>query len=432
MIDVLSCNEDIELSNLIKRNFIDEYSKNINYVYVTELVNPAYSMYIRKNNYNIPEDQVRILESGGEIHEMAREFFEKQPGFKSFEEPIAGRDELKGIIGRIDFVFDDYIIEFKSKHKDKITIDNVKNDYIMDLEQCIFYAVMNKNIQCRLIFVNNNIESYGFVINILKEDEIKKEMLRRYKMFDNGLNMPMCRYIQRCPLHSENLCKCDELQPLGYEWLDGLIEINEFKIDLSLSDYPGLSYHDLIYPRRYYHKIKKDDIAKKRPVGPSKYEKNRYFYVLNDAIFESQFAITNKEQRLLNSKPYFNIISNDKYIARNIYDNKFLPYIIKINNSKTKRNLPETYIKELAFECANRNSDTGYIIVLYPEIDMEITAYKYKFDLESLRKNMASLIDKINDAIKHDDPRFLDLCPEFTINSCQFKSCSCKYEMFKI
>ncbi|SMD30718.1 hypothetical protein [Picrophilus oshimae] len=422
---------DNELSGIIKNIFIKEYSKNIRYIYVTDLVNPAYSIYVRNNDYKIPEEQVRILESGGEMHEMARSFFENMPGFMSFEETVAGKNNLKGIIGRIDFVFENYIVEFKSKHAEAITIDDVKNKYIMDLEQCIFYAVMNKNDECRLVFVNDKMESYGFIVKIIKGNEIENEMLRRYKMFDDGNGVPKCRYIQSCTLHHDKLCRCDELDTLDYKWLDGLIDIKSFDIKVNLSNYPGISYHDLIYPRRYYHRIKNDDIVKKRAIGPSKYENNRLFYILNDAISESQFAITPEEQRRQNKSSCLNIISNDRYIARNIYDSKFIPYIAKVNNSIYERNPPETYVKELAFECANRNSETGYIIVLYPKMNMKILAYKYSFDLNILKNNAKSLIDKINDALKNDKPEDLDMCPEFSIDSCQFRSCSCRSEIFR-
>ena len=96
------------------------------YLYVTEIINPAYSYYSRKvGEIEMPPEILSRMKGGESIHFMARQWFEQLPGFSGFEEIMNGSHLNLNVIGRADFMINNSIIEFKTKSSESINIDDL-------------------------------------------------------------------------------------------------------------------------------------------------------------------------------------------------------------------------------------------------------------------------------------------------------------------
>jgi hypothetical protein len=123
----------------IKNSIIPEY------LYVTDLINPVRSYFARKYpDIPLPENVEARMKNGEEIHFLARQWFEQLPGFSGSEVILTGADMGLNVVGRADFTLNDSIVEFKTKHVDRINIENIYSVYSSDLGQLLFYSAMNK------------------------------------------------------------------------------------------------------------------------------------------------------------------------------------------------------------------------------------------------------------------------------------------------
>ncbi len=444
-----------DINDYVSRVLTDNINKKNfdipDYLYVTDIINPVYSYYSRKYpEIETPEKIFERMKNGEETHFIARQWFEKIDGFSGSEIVLNGSNINVNIIGRSDFMVYDSIIEFKTKNNDNVSIDNLFNVYLSDLEQLLFYSVINKNFDKNnyLVFYVNE-KFYVYKVNINDSEVIKNEILYRISSIKRSLlnnditSMPRCSYyLYGCKFKENNICSCNKLNNKDSSWIKDSIKIEEdtefenelYNIYKNNENNIDLRFYDLIYPRKYYHKMMKDEIILENNNNNSSfdYEKNNIKFFILDIINSSILDVNGYERAEKNKENKINLYGDDKYIIKNIYDeNSIIPFILKINNSKFIGKIPETYYSELAITCARRNIDNGIVIVVYPKLGNKIVVHDIKFDINKIIGLCNQKINDISDALKNKNPEMLDLCPEFTINSCPYKNCSCKMEIIK-
>lgn len=441
-----------EINNYISKILNDNINKKSfdipDYLYVTDLINPVYSYYSRKYpEIETPEKIFERMKNGEETHFIARQWFEKINGFSGSEVVLNGSNININVIGRSDFMLYDSIIEFKTKNTDNVSMDNLFDIYLSDLEQLLFYSIINKNFDKNnylVFFVDEKF--YVYKINIIDPEAIKNEILYRISTIKRSLinndvtPLPRCSYyLYGCKFKENNICSCNKLMEKDSLWIKKSIKIeedNKFENELyyiykNNGNTIDLRFYDLIYPRKYYHKMMRDEIIENNN-STFNYEKNNIKFYILDIINSSILSTNGYERAEKNKENKINLYGDDKYIVKNIYDeNSITPFILKINNSKFINKMPETYYSELAITCARRNINNGIIIVVYPKLNNKIMVYDIKFDINRIINICNEKINDINYALKNKDPHNLDLCPEFTINSCPYKNCSCKLEIIK-
>ncbi len=419
------------------------------YLYVTEIINPAYSYYSRKvGEIEMPPEILSRMKGGESIHFMARQWFEQLPGFSGFEEIMNGSHLNLNVIGRADFMINNSIIEFKTKSSESINIDDLFNIYRSDLEQLLFYSVINKNPDRDnyLIFYSSSSKFYAFKIEIIDSKAIINTVRNRISIIKQSLSnddpsiLPRCSYYNYgCVFQKKNICTCDTLPQKDEEILKNAISVHEDnvmkdnlqKIYENNNDKEDLRYFDLIYPRKYYHRMRGDS-EEAGTISTFNYDRKNITFFILDTIEKSILGIDGSERARKNETSMLDLYGNDKYIIKNIYDeNSIVPFILKVNNSKYANNIPETYYSELAIICGRRNIKEGIIIVIYPKLDNEVVSYDITFDLSRIIDICKNKINDIKNAVKNGNPENLDLCPAFVINSCNFKHCSCKLEIMK-
>ncbi|KPV46472.1 hypothetical protein SE19_05375 [Acidiplasma aeolicum] len=420
------------------------------YLYVTDLINPVNSYYSRKyKEIEIGNDIYLRMKLGEEYHFMARGWFEQMDGFSGYEIPVNGSHLNLNVVGRIDFMINNSVIEFKLKSRENIEIEDLYKDYLSDLEQLLFYSVLNKNysdINYLVFYSSGNF--YAYKIHIKNRDNIINEMVYRIDLIKRGLynddisNFPRCTYFTHgCPFQENNVCNCSKLKLKDDKWIINSINISEDgELENSLNNYSientrlDIRNIDLIYPRRYYHRIRNDrEIqAENRLKSTFNYDKNNIKFFMMDAIETSALAISSQEYALKNSVNTLGLSGYEKYLIKNIYDEtSIVPYILKINNSVYTSNIPDTYYSELAVICAKRNINSGLIIIVYPKLNNSVIVHEIIFNNEKLINLCLTKIEDIKSAVKNSYPYKLDMCPQFTINSCNIENCSCKMEIYK-
>ncbi|WP_337860724.1 hypothetical protein [Ferroplasma sp.] len=443
-----------ETENIYISRIIQDKIKNLQipeYLYVTDLINPARSFFSRKYpDVQMPENLAARMKGGEETHFLARQWFEQLPGFSGSEVIITGSDLGLNVVGRADFMLYDSVVEFKTKTIDRISLENIYNIYSSDLEQLLFYAVMNRNFSSDnyLVFFSNE-NFYAYKVSIIDRGAIENEMVFRFSLIKRALengdinDFSRCSYFgYGCPYREANICHCDSLRPDDSSWLNNAAKIEEdHDMESLLSEvyrsgdtFIDLRFYDLIYPRKYYHKIIGDERNSKNSgeIPESYYEKNNIKFLVIDSINKSILNVSGTEKAAMNKVSTLPLYGDDKYIIKNIYDeNSIIPYLLKINNSRYPGSIPETYYSEMAITCARRNMNEGLIIVVYPKLQNTVKVHDVTFDLDNIIALCMKNIENIKEAVETRTPEILDMCPEFAIRSCDFKSCSCRNEIIK-
>ncbi len=446
---ILLENKNPYISRILYEKLSNKNFEIPDYLYVTEIINPAYSYFSRKmGEIEMPPEILSRMKGGESIHFIARQWFERLPGFSGFEEIMNGSHINLNVIGRADFMVNNSVIEFKTKGSESINMNDIFSIYSSDLEQLLFYSVINKNPDRfnYLIFYSSSSKFYAFKIEIIEPESIINTVKNRISIIKQSLAdddpsvLPRCSYYNYgCVFQKKNICSCGSLKQKDEEIMknavavheDKVMEENLQKIYENNNDKEDLRYFDLIYPRKYYHRIRGDEEETGNSSTFNYDRKNITFFIL-DTIEKSILGIDGSERARKNEISTLDLYGNDKYIIKNVYDeSSIVPFILKVNNSKYPNSIPETYYSELAIICARRNIKEGIIIVIYPKLDDRVVTYDITFDLNRIINICGDKINNIRDAVKSNNPDKLDLCPSFVINSCSFKHCSCKMEIMK-
>ncbi len=421
------------------------------YLYVTDLINPIRSYFARKYpDIPIPENVEARMKNGEEIHFLARSWFEQLPGFSGSEVILTAANMGLNVVGRADFMLYDSIVEFKTKRIDRVNIESIYSVYSSDLEQLLFYAAMNKNFSENnyLVFFSDG-KFYVYTVTIYDRGAIEDEMVYRFSLIKRAMengdigDFPRCSYFgYGCQFSEANVCPCHSLRHGESAWMRNVAKVEEnFGMETTLQNIYGhgkncidLRFYDLIYPRKYYHKITGDsrNTGGNGQIPDSYYEKNNIKFFVLESINNSILNVSGTEKARINEISTLSLYGDDRYIIKNIYDeNTIVPYLLKINNSIYAGNIPDTYYSELAITCARRNMKEGLIIVVYPKLEKTVKVHDVVFNIDHIISICRKSIEDIETAVANRTPEILDMCPEFAIRSCDFVSCSCRKEIIK-
>ena len=448
---IISEEDDTYISKILEDRIKIKSFTAPDYLYVTDLINPVHSYFSRKYpDIAIPESLNSRMKYGEEVHFLARQWFERITGFSGSEIILTATQMGLNVVGRADFMIYDSIVEFKTKNVDRVSIENLYSIYRSDLEQLLFYAAMNRNFtQDNFLVFFTEGKFHVYRISIKDLGAIENEMVFRFSLIKRGIengdisDFPRCSYFgYGCQFSEAGVCMCHSLRPVESSWARNvatIVEDNEMESLLS-SIYAGdtvnldLRFYDLIYPRKYYHKIIGDSRHSDTgaSIPSSYYEKNNVKFFMIDSINGSALSASGSEISEINKISTLPLYGDDKYIIKNMYDeNSIVPYLLKINNSVYPGRLPDTYYSELAIMCARRNRREGVLIIVYPRLGNIVVARDIYFDTDKIINICNRAISEIREAVATRNPDNLDLCPEFAIKSCDFSLCSCKKEIIK-
>ena len=448
---IISEEDDTYISKILEDRIKIKSFTAPDYLYVTDLINPVHSYFSRQYpDIAIPESLNSRMKYGEEVHFLARQWFERITGFSGSEIILTATQMGLNVVGRADFMIYDSIVEFKTKNVDRVSIENLYSIYRSDLEQLLFYAAMNRNFtQDNFLVFFTEGKFYVYRVSIKDPAAIENEMVFRFSLIKRGIengdisDFPRCSYFgYGCQFSEAGVCMCHSLRPGESSWMRNVASVaedNEMESLLS-SIYAGnatnfdMRFYDLIYPRKYYHKITGDSRNSDTgaSIPSSYYEKNNIKFFVIDSINGSVLSASGSEISEINKVSMLPLYGDDKYIIKNIYDeNSIVPYLLKINNSMYPNRLPDTYYSELAIMCARRNRKEGILITVYPRLANAVVARDIYFDIDKIIGICNRTISDIKEAVETENPDKLDLCPEFTIKSCDFSSCSCKKEIIK-
>jgi hypothetical protein len=421
------------------------------YLYVTDLINPVHSYFSRKYpDIAVPESVSSRMKYGEEVHFLARQWFEQIPGFSGSEVILTATHMGLNVVGRADFMIYDSIVEFKTKNVDRVNIENIYTVYRSALEQLLFYAAMNRNFteDNFLVFFTGG-KFHVYRVSVKDPAAVENEMVFRFSLIKRGIengdisDFPRCSYFgYGCQFSEAGVCMCHSLRPGDPAWIKNVASISEdHEMESTLESLYSedatnidLRFYDLIYPRKYYHKITGDsrNSYSGASIPSSYYEKNNIKFFVIDSINGSVLSVSGSEISEINRVSTLPLYGDDKYIIKNIYDeNSIIPYLLKINNSMYPGRFPDTYYSELAIMCARRNRKEGVLLTVYPRLGNIVVARDIHFDTEQIISMCNKSISEIRRAVETRNPDKLDLCPEFAIKSCDFSSCSCKKEIIK-
>lgn len=448
---ILSDTENTYISRVLEDRIKIKNFDIPEYLYVTDLINPVRSYFTRKYpEIPLPENVEARMKNGEEIHFLARQWFEQLPGFSGSEVILNGADIGLNVVGRADFMLYNSIVEFKTKHVDMVDLESIYRVYSSDLEQLLFYAAMNKNFteDNYLVFFSDE-KFYVYKVSVHDRAIIEDEMVYRFSLITRAMengdigDFPRCSYFgYGCQFSEAQVCPCHSLRHSDSSWISNVAKVEEdYGMESRLQNIYehgkstiDLRFYDLIYPRKYYHKITGDsrNAGSSGQIPDSYYEKNNIKFFVLGSIDSSILNVSGTEKANINKVSTLPLYGDDRYIIKNIYDeNTIVPYLLKINNSKYTNNIPDTYYSELAITCARRNIKEGLIVVVYPKLEKTIKVHEVKFDIDKIISACRTSIENIETAVARKTPEILDMCPEFAIKSCDFASCSCRKEIIK-
>lgn len=434
---------DDSFANLIKGNMdqrlLDKsYPKHFR---ITDITNPAQAYYSRKNQkVKIPQDIARKLAIGNHLHALASYWFRNLEGFCIDESDLDGIWLDIPVTGRIDYRVGKNIIEFKTKSKIPETVVEVFSRYPNDLEQLVFYSLIDPSHPKinYLVFMNDK-RPHGmksFKVEITDRGRIKSLLLNRIKLIENAIenddpsSLGTCRYYESgCQFDREHICECKNSSPIETGNLANSIKISvdddltkklmEIRNDSNTIDAFSVSLRDIIAPRKHYLQ----EVIGNPPFFEEKYP--GYFACFNQSIkkiIEKNELIPTKNETdtIGENKKDFRVRTPFRWINYKTTpkpEGVILPYTVKVSSGKnilSTKDPHEYYITELGLICSLYGLDSGLIMVVYPELDKLVRVFRIKY--RGLKKVTESIKQRIDEIIKAEDEEDISLivpCPSW-------------------
>jgi len=409
------------------------------YFFVKQLCNPQEAYW----SYIAPETKkslafARKLNFGSKLHRLSSFWFELLPEFRVEEGKIDGIFVgISGVRGKVDYCVGDSIFELKTKSKIPENIEEIYNDYIQDLEQLCFYAIIHPQSPKinYLVFMEesepHNLKIFRVVINDF--GKIKSLLINRIEKLREAIKkkdssrLGRCRYYDRiCEFQKQGICSCVNLEPLPTDTIKKSVEISydeeltnkleEIKKNKKLPEDLFIIFN-LIGSRRYLAE-KTGKIEKREIEETAEVDKDRYEAILDSIISELKFKanISRKQEiknlfiepRLYIPYKWFNNVNSAKP------EGELTPYLIKVSKAKNIKRPSDYALAELGMICSVYNKSKGVIIVIYPDFKDFIQVYEITYNkIPEIAKEVKEVINELE---KEKDIFSLPPCPEFMNN----------------
>lgn len=265
---------DAQLTGTLLDNKIEYSGGRPDYLYLTDLTNPqsAYWDHVGASPEHT-ERQEELFAHGNRMEAYARKAFAQIDEFVEAEATIDGAEnEIPGVRGKIDFRYKDSIVEFKTSEYSIDSPTDIWEYAPQDIEQLLYYSVIwaHDNPTHYLIYMLSEDPKSTRVFEITIEDpgELKTRLRSRKSdleyalQTDNPEMLGCCRYHDyTCHIENEDICSCDELDPLDTEPLKEAVTVqrdHEFEEEI-LEAFQELEEQvsavgawDLYTPRQWY------------------------------------------------------------------------------------------------------------------------------------------------------------------------------------
>lgn len=427
-----------DMVGVVIKKYHETRSSPSGYYVITQLVNPINEYHSKLHDVPTPEKLGRKFARGKQLHNFAGRWFKNLPDFiddeRTFDGKWAGIDRVRG---RVDFLMQDSIFEFKTKERIPINEDEVFTLFPQDLEQLAFYSVMlpSKPKINYLVFMEDQ-EPYSlraFRVEIKNEGRIIAILKSRIGLLDEALthqnpsSLGKCRYYQLgCKFSEGGLCSCVSANPIDISAIRQSLMINDdpdFAQRLVVArdttekrDFASLTAFDLIAPRKRFIKTVLEIESEYQPDPVKEEYKACLWTVIDDLkrtydINPNANEIRQIKESLQDSRMRlgFRWI---KYIKSGAPD-KIVPYIFNINKTKDKRNIKqplEYHVAELGIVCGLSHKKAGVIFSVFPNFKNMPVAYEVVFSNE---KELFNIVKKNLDIVETSDKqKSLELLPE--------------------
>ncbi len=415
---------------------------------MTDLVNLPIAYWSRKRPLPNPPDLERRLAYGRRMHYTAGFWFSRLPGFLLGEGRLeGGYVGIERVVGRIDYLLDQSVLEFKTKQIAPRTPDDLCTSFPHDLEQTAFYGVLlpNHSRTHYLIFLDNRDDEFrvfrcrirepGVVLTMVRQ---RSDMLRTALASDNPTLLGRCRYSLGCKFQQSGVCSCSALDPLDLRVLRRAIEVErdlEFEGRLQVARETAvrgpsrITPWNLIAPRRRLLSLREA-----APEYSPDTTKIASLYILRESIRETpelhvDTAINlsaNDAARALGLQVSVRFVT--VHSARDPNSPLIVPCITRASHGSVRppRDLYDFYVAELAVSCALADNAKGVVFVSYPDVHDQVVAYGVSFRrARDLRNLVEAALEDLRQAEQEDDPQLAGSCPAFMEGSCG-PDCLCR------
>lgn len=451
--------QDGSLTGML-RTVISKYpepkSSASSYYTVTQLINPIATYYSKKNPKIVDKPVLRRrLAQGRQLHNLVSYWFRNVPGFMDYESLIDGVwEEVDKVRGKIDYLINESILEFKTKDKNPVNNEEVFSFYPHDLEQLAFYSAMHtiKPKTNYLVFMENQkpYKLNAFKVEINNRAVIKDIMRSRIKLLDKAIekedtsSLGQCRYHKSdCKFIELKMCNCDKIAPIDISELKKSITINQdqdftnmletVRESTNIRDIFCLTTFDIIAPRKYYMETLSDISSDYQSDPTSEEYKACLWTSVDDLKKQFKIKLTQAEAEEIKQSEFDHRLRIGfrwiKY-KRSGSKDRILPYILNVStiNERYKTQKPPAYrIAELGIACGLFHTNAGIIFLVYPNLNDYVVAFYVVFKNEKeLSRIVKKTIDTIQSSEKAKNLLGFPECPNFfcplktTKAKCQF------------
>lgn len=418
---------------------------------VTDVVNPVRKYYDVKHPEIVdPPELAARYEHGNVVQDAAFHWFSAMPGFEGREVEATGNDiGITGLRGRMDFVFSNHIVEFKTTTHGIFTPADILEKNPQDLEQLVTYALLTQRTDEDhfLVYSSEDYENSfrAFTVNVTGDDFARHlrdrlDSLRNAIEHDNPSGLAKCRYYEfGCKFRESGTCNCDELKPLDNDALNRSVrlsrneelekELEQKKKSASEVQAHKFTIWDLLTPRKAY--LRELGILEESEEGMDPEDKEIRRKTGN-AIFNSPLYVQRREVSMngysLGQTTMLSIQATDS--EGNSLATRLYPSTDRIFNRDpaelSSDSISPYHLLRLAMICSLSGSNIGYLLMGFKDDGKRIESYRVTFrNLTEVRKRMNDRITELESSVAGKDPAGLPVCPRFLVESCG-DSCLCK------
>ncbi len=434
------------LSKKTVKSLNESSSAPTGYYYLTDLTNPQQKFckiiapHVKKSNA-----LTKKLEMGKRLEAKFSNWCKLLPDFQLEQGLLDGSYVgIPRVRGKVDFIVDNMIVEFKTKEKIPDSVEEIFEKYPNDLEQLVFYSALHPNNPEKniLLFMQDKKPFSINVFEVITKDfnSVKSLIRERIKLLDDAISsstkekpfkkLGQCRYhVHGCEFHDAGVCSCDKILPMDLSKLKESIEIkksDEFKkkLDGKIKEFESMSSlkiypNNIIAPRKQFMT---NVLGIEKPEFGGMDEKFVVESCLSSALYKSkrnQLTIEEKEklrQKLFDNR--FSIPFNWLKLPSSDPDNEMiLPYILTVSLSENNYGKPSPYhIVELGIICAGYGVNKGVILTIFPRLNKTINAFEITYkqgEIKNIQSMIRSVINEIEGAQKEEHLSMLHICPDF-------------------
>ena len=407
------------------------------YFNLSELINPANAYHERTREEGVQifnsEETEKRLNLGKKIERETSFWLKEMEGFESEQDKLDGAFVgVPGVVGRIDFLIKDSVIELKSKKEMPENEEEIFRKYPQDVEQLAFYSVLrsSKIEKNYLVFITQS-EPYEIkAYRLLTKDfgKVKSILINRRDRLKKALEdkdpsmLGRCRYFRNgCKFEDNKVCSCELMNPVS-ESVFGAVELS---YDPEFTETLRTRQEESSKNRFYYvsHLISPRaqlDVSHRKAYvesGERKASLHAFETSVRRMIKDNGHQLSPEEREKLKIIDSRLNLSRSRWIrlpSSSSSEQEILPYLVKVTNANPDYGPNNFHIRQLALTCAAFNVKKGLIFVSYAETKI-VKSFEIVFrsSLSRIENQIRELLDEIDGASESGDYSALPKCPGF-------------------